>query len=87
MSEVDKQNENFVVTWLLQERAGDTTTRPRRKLAKISVFMFLGFCVFALVAIAKPDKTVVLACGIPYGVAYVCFVAWIIFDNTGTRSK
>lgn len=72
--------------WLEQEQPGDINTRPRRKLTNLSVVVFLGFCVFAAVAIAKPKKTVVLACVIPYGVIYICFVACAGFDNIRSKS-
>ena len=71
--------------WLAAEQESDSATRPRRQLTNLSVIVFLGFCAFALVAIAKPNKIVILACGIPYGVVYISFVIWAILDIV--RSK
>jgi hypothetical protein len=74
-----------VRNWFHQAVPNDVPSRPTRKSARIAVIMFLAFCVFSVIMVAKPNNTVVLACGIPYGIAYVAFVAWILFRFS--RSK
>jgi nitrate reductase NapE component len=64
----------------IQTAPDECPSKPRRRSAKLAVFMFFAFCVFAVIAIARPRNTIVAACGIPYGVAYVTFVGWVIYD-------
>lgn len=62
------------------ETPGESPSSPQLQSVKLAVLMFLAFCVFAAITVAKPSNTVLLACGIPFGIAYILFVVWIIVN-------